>query len=550
MALTTQQNQQRSHQPSSWWARTLVTLAVLATGTQAACISLGGSTACPSYAGFQVDNTIVKTVAQYGIIMPAFTNVAEFDQAVFNATGFQTASDCTGYNSTVRIPYQNTVLCTIAVLDATSLKCKGGSTNTNTTGTLCDSSCTLYQQGLRAMVDSRCPKATDSVQGLADVTTICSRKDPASWGGLQDTSSTCVNSLQNEIATCGLGSVVEKCTFCRNSTNTTAECCKDMSQCPAPSPTITGPSTTSPYMTPPTNTMTHGNDPPSSNTGSSSKTLGAIIGGSVAGVLVLAIVAFLCIRRSRRATNPKGGNLSRQVSSASGRYNISAPKLQEEGLVSAAPIPMTTLPPIKAENSSFGMIGAATGAAAAGAGAKVGAGREATGKQSYCQALYPYQASMADELDLTPGDIINVQRVFDDGWAVGVNMNTSNEGAFPVVCVMFVDESALDDDFEDMNIHSMTPMTLREEDEGRRSTSGRNSPRSSLPSRSSSPVHLPRRNSSIRDSTVIISGSNPMTSSPLAGGQGSIGRTNTPPVIRDTMMSDASSINRWWGGEK
>lgn len=183
---------------------------------------------------------------------------------------------------------------------------------------------------------------------------------------------------------------------------------------------------------------------------------------------------------------------------------------------------------------------------AAGAGIAA-SGREASGKQSYCQALYPYQASMADELDLTPGDIVNVQRVFDDGWAVGVNMNTSNEGAFPVVCVMFVDESALEDDFDDVNMHSMAPMTLREEDEGRRSPSGRNSPRSSLPSRSSSPVHLPRRNSSIRDSTVIIPGVNPMTSSPLAGGNAPGGRMSPP--VRDTMMSDASSINRWWAGE-
>jgi len=260
-------------------------------------------------------------------------------------------------------------------------------------------------------------------------------------------------------------------------------------------------------------------------------------------VVLIALVLFLCMRRSRKSTGGKSSNLSRQMSNSSARYNISSPKIQEAGLsaASTAPIPMTTLPPIAAENAKFG-----AGAAMAGAAATA-IGHEAAGKQSYCQALYPYQASMADELDLTPGDIVNVQRVFDDGWAVGVNMNTSNEGAFPVVCVMFVDESALDDDFEDVNMHSMAPMTLREEDEGRRSPSGRNSPRSSLPSRSSSPVHLPRRNSSIRDSTVIVPGSSPMMSSPLAGGLG--GGRMTPP-IRDTMLSDASSINRWWDGEK
>jgi hypothetical protein len=156
---------------------------------------------------------------------------------------------------------------------------------------------------------------------------------------------------------------------------------------------------------------------------------------------------------------------------------------------------------------------------------------------------------MADELDLSPGDIVNVHKVFDDGWAVGVNMNTSNEGAFPVVCVMFVEESALHDDFEDVNMHSMTPMGHREDE------NGRGSPRSSLPSRASSPVHLPRRQSSMIRDSVVIPGlnngggrSSPLAGSPLAGGNQHGGSKLQPPV-RDTMMSDASSINRWWDGE-
>lgn len=273
------------------------------------------------------------------------------------------------------------------------------------------------------------------------------------------------------------------------------------------------------------------------------------------------------MRRSARANQHQ--QLNRQVSNSSGRYNISAPKIQEEGFMSSTPaIPMTTLPPMP-EPSSLGLgsafassstdirtaAGAGTGVggasiaggvgfAAAGVGAAAaGAAGHPPGK-SYCRALYPYQASMADELDLEQGDVINVLRVFDDGWAAGVNLNTSNEGIFPVVCVVFLDESALDDyedDFEETNMHSMTPMTLREDDqEGRHS--GRNSPRSSLPSRSSSPVHLPRRNSSIlREKAAIASGTSPLASSPLASGPSS---TLAPPA-RDTMMTDTSLIDRW-----
>lgn len=276
----------------------------------------------------------------------------------------------------------------------------------------------------------------------------------------------------------------------------------------------------------------------------------AAFGGVIAGVAVLLLLTIAmcicCMRRKKTDNQGNGGskNLSRHMSNSSARYNISSPKIQEEGFgassvaaIPSAHIPMTALPSLGAPEPIVAAVGAV------GAGAVAAGASKAAGKQSYCQALYPYQASMADELDLNPGDIVNVQKVFDDGWAVGVNMNSGSEGAFPVVCVMFVDESALDDDFEDVNMHSMTPMSVREDD----ATGGRNSPRSSLPSRSSSPVHLPRRNSSmIRDSALLPgTSSSPMSSSPLAGNAG--GRS-TPPV-RDTMMSDASSINRWWDGE-
>ncbi|KAF9403709.1 hypothetical protein BGX21_000041 [Mortierella sp. AD011] len=540
----------KQQRPTRWLTKALLSVTILATSAQAACISLVGSKACPLYSSFFVDTSVAKTVSAYNIAMPAFTTLSEFDSAVFNSTGFFTSSECTGYNSSIHIPYQDTVLCTIVTQDDASNKCKGQPTNI--TSNMCDSSCKLYQQGLTSMISTYCPKVSDALSGLQDLTTICSRKDTNSWAGLQDNTSTCIDALKNEATFCGLGSLADKCTFCK--TNSTATCCSDAAKnCPT-STTVSSASTTvtsTKASSSASSTAGAGNTDSSDSGGIPSETKSAIIGGTVGGVILLAIFLFLCVGKIRRSNETqKGSNLTHKPSNASARYNISNPKLQEEGFIAAAatPIPMTTLPPIPTEPSSFGLS-----AVAASAGAAAAAGQAAPAKLSYCQALYPYQASMADELDLTPGDIVNVQRVFDDGWAVGVNMNTSKEGAFPVVCVMFVDESALDDDdFDDVNMHSMPPMTLREEDqEGRRSPSGRNSPRSSLPSRSSSPVHLPRRNSSIRDSTVIVPGTNPMTSSPLAGNNnnGGTGRM-TPPVVRDTMMSDASSINRWWNGEK
>ncbi|KAF9132121.1 hypothetical protein BGW39_000768 [Mortierella sp. 14UC] len=539
----TSPQQPHTRRRSGWLARTLLSTTLLAAGTQAACVSLAGSVACPSFATLSVDNiTMIENFKSYGIILQPFATQVEFDKVINNATAFQPFGSCsTGYNTAIRIPYQNTVLCTIAVHDETCNK------DPQINIDMCISSCKTFEQGFATLAPQLCPGNPEwATNNNNAINKICSGSDTSNWPGLQSTENNCIHAEENEAAFCGLATLNDKCTFCK--TNTTASCCQNAgTACPQPTTAVNSETTTS-FIIPPSNTPTE-----SSGSGLSPTALKAVIGGSVGGVILAALVIFLCVRRSRKYSGgKKGDNLSRQMSSSSGRYNISAPKVQEQGFAAAMasqPIPMNTISSAASDRSSLGAAVAAAGAGAGAAAAAGAEGREASGKQSYCQALYPYQASMADELDLTPGDIVNVQRVFDDGWAVGVNMNTSNEGAFPVVCVMFVDESALEDDFEDVNMHSMTPMTLREEDEGRRSPSGRNSPRSSLPSRSSSPVHLPRRNSSIRDSTVTIPGlSNQMTSSPLAGGAPGPGGRMTPPV-RDTILSDASSINRWWEGE-
>ena len=341
------------------------------------------------------------------------------------------------------------------------------------------------------------------------------------------------------------------CTFC--TANPSDSCCTaNAASCGPVStalPTIV-PTSTAGGIVPPavTSPASSGKGASSSGPGGlSTAALGGIIGGGVVVLLGLFALIVCCMRRSKSKSPSKGNggsqNLSRHMSNSSAsKYKISSPKMQEEGFAAAvvpsAPIPMTALPPMSSSEpvAAAAVVAAATAANRVSKGSSVGGAAATNGKQSYCQALYPYQASMADELDLSPGDIVNVQRVFDDGWAVGVNMNTSNEGAFPVVCVMFVDEASLDDDFEDVNMHSMTPMSHREDE-------SKSNPRSSMPSRASSPVHLPRRHSSmIRDSAVIPQGNK--TSSPLAGG-----KLQPPPAVRDTMMSDASSINRWWDGE-
>ncbi len=49
-------------------------------------------------------------------------------------------------------------------------------------------------------------------------------------------------------------------------------------------------------------------------------------------------------------------------------------------------------------------------------------------------AIYPYTASLNDELNLEPDDVVTVVRLYDDGWALG-RTESGQEGAFPMVCV-------------------------------------------------------------------------------------------------------------------
>lgn len=49
-------------------------------------------------------------------------------------------------------------------------------------------------------------------------------------------------------------------------------------------------------------------------------------------------------------------------------------------------------------------------------------------------AIYPYNATLNDEITLQPDDVITVQRLYDDGWALG-RTESGTEGAFPLVCV-------------------------------------------------------------------------------------------------------------------
>ncbi|KAL7748102.1 hypothetical protein RI367_006458 [Sorochytrium milnesiophthora] len=52
----------------------------------------------------------------------------------------------------------------------------------------------------------------------------------------------------------------------------------------------------------------------------------------------------------------------------------------------------------------------------------------------YRTVYIPYVPELEDELELQVGDLVSIEQVFQDNWAVGENMTTRQTGCFPLVC--------------------------------------------------------------------------------------------------------------------
>jgi len=49
-------------------------------------------------------------------------------------------------------------------------------------------------------------------------------------------------------------------------------------------------------------------------------------------------------------------------------------------------------------------------------------------------AKYPFEITHDDEITLEPGDCLKLEKLYDDGWAAGYNINKKTFGAFPIIC--------------------------------------------------------------------------------------------------------------------
>jgi hypothetical protein len=192
----TQATSQRRH----WLTRTLVPLALLIASTNAKCISLATSKACPGFANLQVDTSVVAKLNEMrlGFNLTAFDNIDQFDQAVRDSTAFYTSPDsCSGYNRTENIRYQNTVACAMMTRDSASAACSSAGALT-----MCRTTCDDYVASLAQMVAKTCPSDGGSTDNIRTFQGICTGTK-----GFQDLANadtaTCISGLKNEGTTCG-----------------------------------------------------------------------------------------------------------------------------------------------------------------------------------------------------------------------------------------------------------------------------------------------------------------------------------------------------------
>ena len=190
--------------------------------------------------------------------------------------------------------------------------------------------------------------------------------------------------------------------------------------------------------------------------------LAGIIVGCIAGALLLgALLALLLMRCCRRDRNdPEANNKAAVYGNVPSGSHVERPWRQSEDVGLKSP----ELGMKGAEEGKFG-AGLAGGAAAAalaggksrdsqedrpisamsgetgtdGRGTSIPAVKDQYSSHDICPgetvvAIYPYNATLNDEITLQPDDVVTVQRLYDDGWALG-RLDSGAEGAFPLVCV-------------------------------------------------------------------------------------------------------------------
>ncbi|SPO25838.1 uncharacterized protein UTRI_03203 [Ustilago trichophora] len=519
-----------------------VLFAATANAASDSCISLKGSSMCPSF-----QNNFVKpsNLSSEYSFFNTVTDVASFDSLfhyyLTSQNGYYTdkIQDGLGCNTTlaqnVTIQWQQTVFCS----QFSEASYQSGCTAEVPPTLVCQETCNQFASSEEDVVDNTAYcRSTDELntfqRSVRSDTLSNDYYTCTDYSSLATTNvNSCVSGIENE-GSCGFGySIDQLCAFCDPAGGVTPPpCCYEsrtnLSQCsqwghplaatirptttvatnvPSPSQSTAGTASGSAGVN--SATLTNGaasatgtgasasagqngtsrtgsgsaaTSTSGSNSGGSSsasinkapegqqlvsandkvfsnKQLAGIIVGCCVGAAILgALLALLCLRRRGEKEDTEKNTV---YGDAANESHVERPWIQsEEAMVKS---PELGRPSTDAKFAGAAGVGALAGGAAVaaakgrdsaderpnsamsgetgtdGRGTTIPAVKDQYSSHDICPgetvvAIYPYNATLNDEITLQPDDVITVQRLYDDGWALG-RTESGGEGAFPLVCV-------------------------------------------------------------------------------------------------------------------
>ncbi|KAJ1970017.1 hypothetical protein IWQ62_000255 [Dispira parvispora] len=325
-------------------------------------------------------------------------NAREFDRALERY--FMSPQDvgrinqqfgCTGWEGDNSPQYRLSYMCRSLLAEPASEECNQG----QPVPPLCQSTCETYVKGWESFVtdSNKCSNQGLTTSIYDQLVDTC---DGKKFGGKDDDQ--CVDGEENEPDTCGFipNDITGACGYCQSKDHQKESCCENVIknyECPD----IKFPS--DPFF------------PNDDDDRYTRKVLAIVLPVALGGLLVLAIVAFILHRRRRR---------------------------RQEAMEQFMPPPVNKRGPGVFSSKVGGAVSNTSGS---------GGTKRLSGEPVKCRVIHPFVPRLEDEIPLVPGQILLLYKTFDDGWAVGHNLSTGQEGLVPLVCATSYES---DDDVADL----------------------------------------------------------------------------------------------------
>ncbi|RKP06422.1 hypothetical protein THASP1DRAFT_31763 [Thamnocephalis sphaerospora] len=360
--------------------------------TTAGCYQLTGSQSCPEFSA----SALPLNLTLDGVRVD---NVSAFDRAVtrilkvgnMTMKPMQFAKGCPRWEPRHEPRYMRTMICQSIVALPEAKMCTTNTLINRTAGLsvpladripVCRDTCNVFKEGWMGVLENKaiCPSSSWLSQQSAALDDFCRSAD---FNGTDS----CIRGVKNEPEKCGFLEQEAACRYCGD--NSSDACCHAMSE-----------STRNCAM------MLSANSVESKR----NITLAFVL-GCVLGCLIIAVGWIYWVRRRRQRANvepPPPPTMS-----------------EKEDRKKHPPVGESS------KGDFWGPQAAATVSALAAA-----AETEPAKVYGQYRVTFPYSPVRDDEVALAMEDLVEVSRVYDDGWARGRNLMTGWSGVLPIGCLL------------------------------------------------------------------------------------------------------------------